>query len=415
NVEPDYTVCEDGQYYQDVPSVGSDPNDPDRLILVDTGGCHVTIDGGNTWRTGHTALAPGQKAEAGAAWLCNGLVVTTTWNYYIDPFRPERHYICYTDIGFARSTDRGKSWRWWSQKGRSPWNNTCYELAFDPSAPGKVWGAFSNVHDIPNGNIIYGNHRDSYPGGVCVSTDFTETWSKSNSGLPLAPVTSIVVDPKSPAGRRTLYAGVFNHGVYKSQDDDRTWTAKNEGLGAPTNMRVCRVQLHPDGTLFALVTAMRRDGKFQQEGVGLYRSTDGGDHWAMVNRSNPLLWPKDFTLDPKDSKTIYLSGCNTNIRPEAGLYRTTDGGATWSCLAQKGPEHFGAYLHPKRPGWIYMTLTEGAPGAGLWLSKDNGVTWTAMRGLPFSNAMRVAFDPADPDTIIVTTFGGSVWRGPASE
>jgi hypothetical protein len=31
------------------------------------------------------------------------------------------------------------------------------------------------------------------------------------------------------------------------------------------------------------------------------------------------------------------------------------------------------------------------------------------------NAMRVAFDPADPDKITVTSFGGSVWRGPASE
>ena len=28
----------------------------------------------------------------------------------------------------------------------------------DPSAPGKIWGAFSNVHDIPNGNIIMGRH-----------------------------------------------------------------------------------------------------------------------------------------------------------------------------------------------------------------------------------------------------------------
>jgi hypothetical protein len=38
-----------------------------------------------------------------------------------------------------------------------------------------------------------------------------------------------------------------------------------------------------------------------------------------------------------------------------------------------------------------------------------------MMGLPFSNAQRVTFDPADPDRIYVTTFGGSVWRGPAAE
>ena len=62
-----------------------------------------------------------------------------------------------------------------------------------------------------------------------------------------------------------------------------------------------------------------------------------------------------------------------------------------------------------------MTLTEGAPGAGLWLSKDNGATWTAMKGLPFVNAQRVVVDPDNDDVIFVTTFGGSVWRGPAEE
>ena len=60
-----------------------------------------------------------------------------------------------------------------------------------------------------------------------------------------------------------------------------------------------------------------------------------------------------------------------------------------------------------------MTLTEGAPGAGLWLSRDNGRTWQAFNDLPFSNIQRVEFDPADPSRLRLTTFGGSVWRGPA--
>ena len=59
-----------------------------------------------------------------------------------------------------------------------------------------------------------------------------------------------------------------------------------------------------------------------------------------------------------------------------------------------------------------MTLCEGAPGAGLWLSKDNGVTWMPFDGLPFSNIQRVVFDPDDPKVMYVTTFGGSVWKGP---
>ena len=60
-----------------------------------------------------------------------------------------------------------------------------------------------------------------------------------------------------------------------------------------------------------------------------------------------------------------------------------------------------------------MTLTEGTPEAGLYLSRDDGATWTPFANLPFCNIQRVAFDPAHPDEIILTTFGSSILRGPA--
>jgi hypothetical protein len=59
-----------------------------------------------------------------------------------------------------------------------------------------------------------------------------------------------------------------------------------------------------------------------------------------------------------------------------------------------------------------MTLTEDAPGAGLWLTRDDGRTWQAFDQLPFANIQRVEFDPSDQASLRVTTFGGSVWRGP---
>src|SRR5262249_10805552 len=155
-----------------------------------------TTDGGKTWKAKHTKRAPGNRTPP--AWHCNGLVVTTTWDHYIDPFDHDRRYIAYTDIGFARSLDAGRTWLWWERKGRAPWRNTCYQLSFDPEIPGKVWGAFSEVHDIPNGNIIFGGHRDDRPGGVCVSADHGATWKPCSNGLPKAAAVSIVVDPKSP-------------------------------------------------------------------------------------------------------------------------------------------------------------------------------------------------------------------------
>lgn len=411
NVEKGYTVVEDGQFYQDHPQIAVDWHNPDRVLQINGGDCYFTLDGGKTWKCGH-ARAVGD-ARPGCAWTCTGLVVTTTWNYYIDPHESKRHYIGYTDIGFARSLDAGQTWIWWASKASSPWRNTCYELAFDPSQPGRIWGAFSNVHDIPNSNIIFNRHRGTGPGGICVSDDFAATWKPPAGGLPKAPATAIVVDPKSPKEARILYAGFFGDGVYKSINGGKTWAAKNTGLGDPTNLRVCRVQLHPDGTLFALVTATVKGRQFQQAGVGLYRSTDRGDSWTCITGSAPCLWPKDFTLDPGDSRTIYLGLCDANGKQSGGLYRTTDGGTSWALMFRAGREHFGAYLHPRHPGWIYATLTEDAPMYGLYLSKDNGKTFRPIEGMPFDNAMRVAFDPANGKVIYATTFGGSVWRGPA--
>lgn len=419
NVAPNYVTVSTGQSLKggDAPFAAAICNsDPNRLILV-WSQSYITHDGGDTWFNGDTYPAPGQEAKPGCAWACTGLVVTTTWNYYIDRHESNRHYIAYTDIGFARSLDAGKTWIWWDKSNWAPWRNTCYEIAFDPDRPGRMWGAFSDVHDIPNDNIISERHGHNGPGGVCVSRDFGASWQAEAKGLPTRPVTSIVLDPRTPADSRTLYAGVFMEGVYKSTDDGKTWALKKTGLGHPQNMRVSRVILHEDGTLFAMICAMRpaRGQPLTSEGVGLYRSRDQAETWEKGNASQLFLYPKDFSVHPHDSNIILVGVCDAGRGDESGgLYRTDDGGKTWRRIGREGPQTFGGYFHPKREGWIYMTLTEGAPGAGLWLSQDDGRTWQAFDALPFSNVQRIAFDPSDEDGIYVTTFGGSVWHGPAA-
>jgi hypothetical protein len=413
NVTPNWFTVSTGRAEPSVPfGAAICDSDPERVLQVGTF-AYATHDGGRSWFCANTLLAPGRQSGPGCEWLCNGLVITTTWHYYVDPFEPKRHYICYTDIGFARSVDAGRTWIWWTQEQWAPWSNTCYELAFDPDIPGKMWGAFSNVHDIPNDNIISGRHGSKGPGGVCLSTDYGDSWRPFGEGLPAAPATSIVLDPRSPKGNRTLYAGVFDHGVYKSVDDGRTWVKRSNGLGSPENMRVYGVILHKDGTLFALITAKRQNRAFLKEGAGLYRSRDGGESWECITTSVGLLWPKDFAVHPESSELIFVGAADAGGKEQGGLYRTTDGGKTWKRVAREGSEHFGAYFDPRRPNWVYATLTEGAPGPSLWLSTDGGDNWKALDSFPFANAQRVEFDPDDPATIYVTTFGGSVFRGRA--
>ncbi len=413
NVGPDYLLDEKGGGGDNISGFAINPADPMQLVVGDWMNCYVTRDGGKTWKAAHTRLAPEDAGRRGKGlrWVNPGLVVTTVWNYYLDPFEPNRHYIAYTDIGFARSTDSGKSWYWLTGR---PLRNTTYELAFDPETPGKIWAAFADLHDIPNGNVITGRHYFARAaGGVGVSTDFGASWSDKTDGLPRKPITSVIVDPRSPRQNRTLYASAFDDGVYKSTDGGRGWAKVSTGLGAPgVNMRVCRLMLHADGTLFCLVTALMKDRQFVPQGPGLYRSANGGASWEWINRSHPLLWPKDFDIDPRDSRVIYLGAADAR-KQEGGLYKTGDGGATWARIARKSSECFGATVHPRKPGWVYMCLTEGPNECGLWLSKDSGTNWKPLDGLPFQNAQRVSFDPKDDSVIYVSTFGASVWRGPA--
>ena len=409
NAADDWLTKTLGQRWQDVPlTMTVAPGKSDVVMTSDGMFASRTEDGGRFWRVCHAVPGPGGPGGE-PTWINNGLVVTTTWNYYVDPHENNRHYICYTDIGFARSLDGGRSWIW--EVKAIPWKNTCYELAFDPDVPGRVWGAFSETHDIPNSNVTEGRHRVIMRGGVAASSDFARTWTKTD--LPAAPAVSVILDPASPRDSRTLYASLFEKGVYRSDDGGKTWQRKSEGLGSPENLRCCRLIRHADGTLLGLVTAKRLPGgEYTLSGTGLYRSTDKGEHWTKITDALPLYWPKDFTVHPKKSDTVLLGAGNVRGHEEGALYRTTDGGKAWEKLVRKGPEHFSAFYHPDKDGWIYMTLTEGAPGAGLWLSRDDGKTWDPFDGLPFSNVQRVHLNPADKDHIFVTTFGGSVWKGP---
>ncbi len=431
NVEHDWMTSYKHQSYVGRPKhMIISPTDPDFVARCDGMFLFFTRNAGKSWLAGHAIRANDATADKDIVWRNNGLVNTTTWHYYVDPHQPHRHYIAYTDIGFARSLDSGVTWRWWGPKERtgettdypipSAWKNTCYELAFDPEVPGKIWGVFSGHHDIPNENSIWrGTGLSKYQGGVCRSDDFGVSWTPLQKGLPEKPALSIVLDPNSIKGARTLYAAIYDHGVFKSADDGKTWVKASEGLGEATNMRVCRLLLHDDGTLFALITGMRipAGGPFTSKGVGLYRSSNQAESWQLVNASYPLLFPKDFAVDPNDSRVIYIGACDAPGASwdQGGLHRSSDGGKAWQKVLRKRKTHFGAYFHPKRKGWIYATCCGWSPAAegSLFLSKNSGQSWAAFEKLPFAQINRVDFHPANPDVIYVTTFGGSVWKGPA--
>lgn len=412
------------------------PVNPDHLIFSHYCSVFQTRDGGVSWKSIETAVAPGQPEPAtrNHRWICNGLANTTTWNYYVTPANHHRHFICYTDLGLVRSDDAGKSWQFLRDYG-----GNVYEICFDPHVPERAWFALGRIHDIPNNNIVIGGHLNPQHNLGCIAytEDNGSTFTHRIGGLPTTgddkwyddcgfpacrgTVLSIVLDSSSPLDSRTLYASLFDQGVFRSDDGGKHWRPWSEGLGAPgVNMRVCRLHLHSDRTLFCLVTGKRENmdsnKKLFREGVGLYRLPSGSQQWEEITRSLEIYWVTDFAVDPRDSRTLWLSVCDCPDRglSEGGLYRSVDGGKIWTRNTRKSALHFSLTIRPDNPDHLYMTLNynEGKTPP-LWFSADHGMSWTPFEAYPFCSAHRVAFDPRHPEEIIVTTYGASVLRGPA--
>jgi photosystem II stability/assembly factor-like uncharacterized protein len=339
--------------------------------------------------------------------------VTTCWNYLFDPSDHDKQYICYTDIGFARSVDGGKSWI--HSTDGSPWGNTWFDMVFDPAKPGVIYAACSAVHDIPHSTYT-AERAEGGKGGVCISTDFGKTWKPSMQGLPESPICSICLDPTSPPDKRTLWVSSFGLGVFKSTDSGKTWTAKNKGLGSPKNMRALLVRRAESGNLYCAIGPLRVGSNFPVPG-GIWKSTDGGDTWTCINAQLKLGWQTGFAVDPKNENVIYGCAASGWSNKQGGVYKTADGGKTWRQVWRDGSPGFTpnevqvmfVTIHPDDSKILYL----GTDGHGLWVSKDAGETWRLVDGIPFASVHRVTFDPADHSKIVVTTFGGGVWRGPA--
>jgi len=415
NVERSWVQTEIHWGYSISPlGIGVSPADPELVMVSTQGDFYISRNGARSWHPVMNTPVGVKPGDPGFRYRSNGLEVTSCWHYYFDPADRDRRYIAYTDIGFARSVDRGRTWIW-SAEG-CPWSNTFYQIAFDPYVRGKMYAATSNRHDIPHWTHISSNTA-RHAGGVCVSEDGGITWKVLGTGQPKLPCTSIAIDPRSPKGKLTLYATYYEGGVYKSTDNGATWTRKSEGLGNPGNLHALSVQVHPKtGDLYCSITAHRHESEFPIPG-GIWKSTDGGDSWSDITQSLALAWPANFAVHPGNPDVIYLTAATIPGGRIGGLYKTSDGGKTWARLlrdedfAKIGGESYVHVLfvglHPDHPEYVYI----GTAGHGLWMSPDAGRTWKWFKNFPFRSPTNVTFDPQNTTIMYVTTFGGGVWKG----
>ena len=381
--------------------------DPDIAFATDFGRTMRTTDGGKTWVGVYSKLAKG------GGWTTTGLDMTTCYGVHWDPFEPNRVWIDYTDIGAFVSEDGGKSWKSGTAEGvPNAWVNTTYWMVFDPKVKGRVWAVMSGVHDLPFAKMWRRGGVAQYNGGVCRSDDGGRTWRRSTEGMRETAATHILVDPDSPVDARVLYVAGLGTGVWKSTDGGKSWSLKNKGLAGkePFAWRLAR---DGKGTLYLVVARRSYDGGFGNGGDGaIYRSTDGAGSWREVKLPRGVNGPFGITVDPEDDVRLYVAAWgryDPNGDVDGGIFLSTDAGATWKRIFSKQQHVYDVTIDPVNPSILYA----GTMSSSVWRSTDGGATWRRLKGYNFKQAKRVIIDPRDTGHIFVTTFGGSVWYGPA--
>lgn len=388
--------------------LGASPTRPEICYATDLGRTLRTTDGGKTWVAVYT------RKTGPLGYTTTGLDVTTAYGAHFDPFDARRMFISYTDIGLFRSEDGGMSWRNTIARGvPSRWSNTTYWVEFDPEVKGRMWAVMSGTHDLPRPKMWRRTSPARFRGGVCRSDDGGETWTPQTQGMPETAATHILLDRRSPKNARILYVAGFGRGVFKSTDGGATWALRNNGLPGPEPF-AWRLSQSSDGTLYLVLARRSEDGSIGGSLDGaLYRSRNGAESWEKVPLPEGVNGPNGLAIDPADPTHLYLAAWGrkgTDHDTGGGIYASTDGGATWKQVLARDAHIYDVTIDARNPSTLFACGFESS----VWRSTDRGSTWSRLPGYNFKWGHRVIPDPAHAAMIYVTTFGGSVWFGPAA-
>ncbi len=398
-----------------VDGLGVNSADSSQVMFSDLGETFLSDNGGVSWTEAYSNFAGTPPPSQAQAWSSRGLEVTSVFQYAIDPNTPAYHYICASDIGFCYSSDSGATWHNTARRNDgsfpSGWTETFYHVAFNTTA-GTVFAAVSSLHDLDHSYPL----GSSGSGGVIKSVNYGGTWTKSSTGLPSTPATSIVYDPVN----NIFYAAMWGQGVYKSDTTGNNWTACAAQPVIGTNMNVYSLKL-AGGNLYCLLSGQ---SSYANPG-GIFVSGNGGTTWGNlatnVTNGLPLYYPTDFDVNPSNPSTIFVaaqdfwsSSFTYSQELQGGLYRTVNGGTNWTQMnipvppVQNGPTGNTPYgyapsIDPSNPLHVYY----GTENQGMFETMDGGNTWARVTDLPFGSIQHVNFGNG---SYYAGTFGGGVWK-----
>src|SRR5580700_4061713 len=237
-------------------------------------------------------------------------------------------------------------------------------------------------------------YMGSTGGGVWKTTDAGHTWANVSDGFfAAASMGAVEVSQSNPD---VVYAGTgsskirsnvsIGRGVYKSTDAGKTWSF----IGLRDSGQISTIRVDPSNPDLVYVAALGNPFVANKD-RGIFRSADGGKTWKNVLFISDEVGAADLEIQPGNPKVLFASMWHGQRKPwtiisgarEGGIYKSTDGGDHWTKLAGGLPnELFGRAnvgVTAAKPDRIYA-LIEAKPGSGLYRSEDSGATWKLVNG-----------------------------------
>src|SRR5882672_1537187 len=287
--------------------------------------------------------------------------------------RPNEYYVGATGGGLWKTTDGGTTWRPVTDGQIS--HSSVGAVAVAASNPDVVYIGTGEA-DI-RGNIIQG-------GGAYKSADGGKTWT--NIGLAETQVIAkIRIHPTNPD---LVYVAAFGHhaapnperGVYRSKDGGKSWdkilfrddkTGADELVIDPGNPRVLYV---------ALWQASRNSWEMSSggPGSGMFKSTDGGDHWTEISRvpglPKAMLGKIGLSVSGADSNRVYAQ----IEADDGGFFLSDDAGATWRKVSERRDLRQRAFYYTRVYADPKVKDTVWVLNVNIYKSTDAGKTWKSV-------------------------------------
>jgi len=270
-----------------------------------------------------------------------------------------------------------------------------------------------------NGNDVLvcatgGAFADNQGGGVFRSSDGGKTWSKVLAGVNAS--TGCGMLAASEREPDTIYASTWDFrrqawtfrsggpgsGLFKSTDGGQHWTelttANAKGLPAKPYGRIA-LAVAPSNpqTVYAMI---------ESKSSALFRSDDGGQNWSKLDASQFMVWRPfyfaNLIVDPKDANKVF--------KVDLTLLLSVNGGKSFSSVSSAAHGDFhDVWIDPGDSNLLFA----GDDG-GLWQSKDGGTRWEHLLNLPVSQFYHVSVDDAEPYHVYGGLQDNSSWVGDSS-